>query len=251
MKTKLISAIVSAIVLTAFHAAAGALPSYVHGTVTVNWTVDQQKLDDVAKYPGTGMTTVTGSGSSKTTNVVQVYKDTFATYAFTSADLLALLENSLDTNFPAGAKLVSDGSNLYVTDSTGTNEIAKISSVISVTTVGAVNSGLDTIRQTYKESGTNSSAASTGSGSRAIIVNYDDSALTPKDGTTTKFEYVGISAFTSSGSETTSTKSVLTVHGSGTLTIHGTGYGTIQNTPSIISGTVMASPAGSYTEILP
>ncbi|HUD47175.1 MAG TPA: hypothetical protein VMR33_10115 [Candidatus Baltobacteraceae bacterium] len=248
MKKTLISAIISAIVLIAFHAAAGPLLTPFHGPITINWKVSQQKLDDAPKYPGNGKTSITGSGSSKTTNVVQVYKYTFTTGPFTSPDFLALLENSLNTNFPAGTKLESDGTSLFVTDSTGTNEIVNITSVVSGSTTNSVTSELETETVTYKKSGSSAVAGSTASGSEYIAVIYDDSALITRDGTTTKFRYDGLSDFTATVFASRSTEEVLTGRGAGTFTIHGFGYGTIRGTPIIISGTAIASPAGSYSQ---
>jgi hypothetical protein len=153
----------------------------------------------------------------------------------------------LKTTFPAGTKLATDGANLYVVDSTGTNVIADITSIVTLTTTNEVISGLETSTTTSKKSGTNSTAVGTSSGSQVVIVKYDDSALKTTDGTTTTFTFIGVSAFTDSGSSTTSTNDVLTGKESGSFTIHGDGYGNIRDQASIIEGTIVGSPAGTYS----
>jgi hypothetical protein len=246
MKKSLFSAMFSAFALMALQATATPVPS-IHGPLTIDWTLNQQKIFDAAEYAGSGKTSVSGSGTSKATNVLQIYKYSSTTVAFNNAKLLDLLENSLKTTFPAGTKLATDGANLYVVDSTGTNVIADITSIVTLTTTNEVISGLETSTTTSKKSGTNSTAVGTSSGSQVVIVKYDDSALKTTDGTTTTFTFIGVSAFTDSGSSTTSTNDVLTGKESGSFTIHGDGYGNIRDQASIIEGTIVGSPAGTYS----
>jgi len=246
MKKSLFSAIFSVFALMTLDATATPIP-FINGPVTINWTVNQQKLDNTAEYAGNGKTNFTGSGKSKATNVVQVYKSSFTTNTINNAGILALLENSLKTTFPAGAKLATDGTDLYVVDHTGTNAIADITSIVTVTTSDAVISALDTTTTTLTKSGTTGSAVGTGSGSQAVIVMYDDSALTTADGTTTTFKFVGVSAFTQKGSSTTSTTGFVTGKESGTFTVHGVGYGSIRGQASLIQGTIFGMPSGTYS----
>jgi hypothetical protein len=137
---------------------------------------------------------------------------------------------------------------LYVVDHTGTNVIASITNVVTVTSPpnAEVTSGVNTTTQTSKKTGTSETAVGSASGNQFLVVSYDDSSLTTKDGTTTTFTFSGISAFTRKGSSTFSDAN-LAGKESGSFTIHGQGYGTIRGTASIISGTVTGSPSGSYS----
>lgn len=231
----------------AVHATASPLPTKIHGPLTIAWTISQQKLDAAEKYPGNGKTNITGSATSKSTNVLQVFTSSFTTVPFNNASLLELLANSLNTTFPTGTELVTDGSKLYVVDHTGTNEIADISSILTVTTTNSVVSGLDTRTQTYTKSGASSSAVGTSSGNQFIIVNYNDAGLGAKDGTTTTFQFFGVSASTGKLSEMVSTNEVITIKESGSLKITGSGYGSIRGETSIIGGTISGTPAGTET----
>jgi hypothetical protein len=212
--------------------------------VTINWTVEQQRLDDAAQYPGAGKTNYLGSGKNRETNVLQNYKFTFTSVNYNNAQILSLLANSLNTNFPAGTKLETDGSTLFVVE--GTNFI-DISSVVTATTMDPIRSGLDSTVTTSKASGSTSSSKGNDTGKQIIIVNYDDSGTTTKDGTTTTFTFVGESAFTDSGSSTTSTNFVVNGKESGSFTVHGVGYGSIRNTPSNIQGTIVGAASGTYS----
>ena len=248
MKKLLFSAVFSACALMAVHVTATPIPSPIHGPLTIAWTINQQKLDDAPEYAGNGKTNVSGSGANKATNVLQINKFTFTTASFNNADLLDLLANSLNTNFPAGTKLATDGSNLYVVDSAGTNVIAVISSVVTVTATNSVLSGLDTTIHTSKKSGNTDTAVGTASGSQFVVVSYNDSGLTTTYGSTSTFQFFGVSAFTRSGASATSTNDVLTGKESGSFTIKGSGSGTIRGTNSIIGGTIIGSPSGTYSE---
>lgn len=251
MKKFLFSAMFSAFALMAFDAAATPLPTPIIGPATIDWTVHQQKLNSVPEYTGNGKTNVAGTGKSKATNVVQIYNSSFTTTTLDNAGILDLLENSLNTTFPAGTKLVTDGADLFVVDHTGTNEIADISSIVTVTTTNAVTLGSDKTTQTSNESGTSNAASGAVSGDQGVIVNYDDSGLTTHDGTTTTFMFLGVSVFSETGSSTTSPASLTTevVKGteSGKFTVTGTGYGNIRGQASLIQGTIMGTPAGTYT----
>src|SRR5580692_10164181 len=106
MKTSSFPAMVIALALMAIDATASPLPSAFHGPLTITWSLSQQKLDDAPQYSGSGKTNITGTGSAKTTNVVQVYHYSVATSPFVTADFLKLLANSLNATFPGGSKLI-------------------------------------------------------------------------------------------------------------------------------------------------
>ncbi len=249
MKTSLLSAIFSAIALIAFDATAAPLPSYLpHAPITIDWTINQQVLSHTNVYAGNGKTNITGTaGAGKTTNVLQIYRSTFKTLTYSSASILDLLSNSLNTNFPAHTKLVWAGGSLFVTDHTGTNVIVDITKVLTVSVPDQVDSALQTTVQTYKKTGTNSTSSSTGSGNQVILVKYDDSALTAGDGTKTTFTFVGVSAYTESGSSAISIHDIETGSEAESFALHGVGYGTIRDQPSVIQGTIIGSPSGSFS----
>jgi hypothetical protein len=251
MKKFLFSAVFPAITLMAVHHATATPIPAVHGPLTIAWTINQQNLDGAAKFPGTGKTNISGAATGKTTNVLQIYTFSFTNATLNNASLLKLLGNSLNTTFPAGTELVTDGSNLYVSDHTGTNAIADISSILTVTTSNNVFSGLDTTTQKYTTSGTSSTDLGTSSGKQFVIVNYNDSGLTTTDGTTTTFTFVGVSAYTSSGSTTVSIHDVWTVKESGSFRVNGSGYGNIRGQASIIEGTILGTSSGTETITVP
>jgi hypothetical protein len=247
MKKLLFSATFGAMaLLTVPHATAIPL-SPIHGPLTISWTINQQLLNAAPKYPEPGKTNITGTATSKTTNVLEILTSSFTTTPFNDASLLALLANSFDTNFPAGTQLVTDGNTLYVADHTGTNEILDISTVLTVTGTNKVMAGLDTEVQTTTKAGTTRTSVGTSSGNQFIIVSYSDAGLTTKDGTTTTFQFVGVSAFSRKGSSSVSTNDVIKVTDSGSFKITGSGAGSIRGTNSVIEGTILGTPKGTET----
>src|SRR5947209_18764168 len=67
------------------------------------------------------------------------WSTTNATYK--NADIIALLANSFNTNFPAGAQLAVACGRVGVADSTGTNLIQDVSSVISLSAIAYMKTG--------------------------------------------------------------------------------------------------------------
>jgi hypothetical protein len=248
MKKFLFSATFAAFALIAVPHATAIPISPIHGAVTISWTINQQDLNDSPKYPEPGKTNITGSATSKATNILQVLTSSFTTTPFNDASLLALLANSLDTNFPAGTQLVTDGNNVYVADHTGTNAIVDITTILTVTGTNKVTSGLDTQIQTTTKAGRTSTDVGNSSGNQFIIVSYSDAGQpATKDGTTTTFQFVGVSAFSRKGSSSVSTNDVIKVTDSGSFKITGSGYGSIRGTNSVIEGTILGTPKGTET----
>jgi hypothetical protein len=212
--------------------------------VTFKWTVAQQVLSDHPQYSGNGLTTT----SKSATNIIQNYKWTYSTSKIGNVQILDLLENSLSQTFPAGTKLVTDGQTIYVTDSTGTNIIQNISSIVTVTSADKVTFGLDDTKVTIGKKGTTGTGNVTKSGAEVVTLNYNDSG-TSKDGTTTAFTFVGESIYSVSGSSTESTNSTVSGKVSGNFVISGFGYGMIRGTNSNFEGTVAGFPAGSSANL--
>jgi LysM repeat protein len=154
----------------------------------------------------------------------------------------------MNTKFPSGSKLVyADGTNvLFVVSSSGTVVTDTFLVFLAGTTNSAENSSTTDVRTTTK-SGTAFSGSGSGNGTEGIIMKYDDSALTTADGTVTSFRFVGISAYTHSGSTTSANETTYKISEAGTFTITGVGYGIIRGKASTMSGTMKASPAGIYT----
>src|SRR5947208_4722256 len=69
---------------------------------------------------------VVGTKTSPTraaTNITQLTRSTLTNSAFGTSEMLLLLQNSFNTNFPSGARIAFSMNHLYVVDSTGTNMI--------------------------------------------------------------------------------------------------------------------------------
>ena len=246
MNKLIFSASLAIVALLTRQATATPIP-VVHGALTITWSIQQQDLASSPQYPGLGKTNITGPATGKTTNVLQIYKSSYTTTTFKNADFISLVANSLKTNFPATSKLVTDGNNVYLVDSTGTNSIANVALVLTVASSNQVTSGMDTVTEKLTKSGETGTANGTSSGNQIIILKYDDSALVTADGTTSTFEFIGESASTHKGSSTTGTNNVVSVTTSGSFTIKGLGFGTVRGKASNIQGTIMGTPAGKYT----
>lgn len=70
--------------------------------------------------------------SATSTNITQVFKSTILQTPFGGTNLLALLGNSFETNFPAGSQIGMRLGSFFVVDSTGTNIILSLNGVVSV-----------------------------------------------------------------------------------------------------------------------
>ena len=252
MKISLFSALVSAAVLTGISTSATPAPTIL-GPLTINWTLLTTNLVDSPKYPAPGKVTITGSGFGRTTNLLQVYTFSDKTVpGFGNASFLGLLSNSFGMAFPAGTKLATDpNGSVYVVDHTGTNEIIDaltLATVLTVTSTNNITSGVRTDTDSIKISSTNDTIVQSRAGSEFVIVNYDDSAMKPSDGTTTKFQFVGISASSSKVTETITTNDV--IKGSETFTMHGFGSGVLRGHDYLIQGTIVGTPSGTETLLL-
>ncbi len=238
--------------ITVPHATATPI-SPIHGPLTISWTISQQNLDNSDKYPGNGKTNITGGATSKATNVLQVLTSSIKTAPFADATFLSLLENSLNTNFPAGSKLVTDGSSVYVSDAAGTNAIADISTILTITSASRVFSGVTTRTTTSKSTGETATGSGSTSGSEFYTITYNDAGLKTTDGTTSTFQFYGTSAFSSKASTSATITSgiVEKITDSGTFKITGGGYGTIRGQTVLISGTILGTPSGTETVTLP
>ena len=231
MKNVSLLALVSTLALAALNATATSL-SFV-GPVTIDWTVYQQ---------GSSTTSSNKTHTSKSTNVVFMYKGTFTSSSFANADLLKLLENSFNTTFPKLTRLATDGYALYVVDKTGSNIVLDISSVVSVQFQNSVYKYNETDSQTMKGStSTYSDMYSDPEEISYVALQYNDSSKTTADGTHTVFAFDGLSTSQYSGTEATGTAGKSQT----SFKLPGAGNGTIHGINSVVGGTVSGSATGT------
>jgi hypothetical protein len=185
--------------------------------------------------------TLTGSktNQSKTaTNITQMLKATTTMTPFSSADMLALLANSFNTNFPAGAQIGMRFGALFVVDSTGTNIILTPTGVISFQFEEDLTSATETAVQTENGSGTQTSGNLAETFTCSAVMTYDDTLNTPTDGTHTKFAFKGL--YTVKYAENLKSRLVKT-----TSEFQGTGGGPVRNVQTILTGTISGKATGT------
>jgi hypothetical protein len=117
-----------------------------------------------------------------------VSKSTVSNWFLDSGDLLKLLENSYNTNFPSGSQLSVTllNSNLlvYVSDATGTNRVASIPILLIDASV-TVHTGSQTI---IANTGASETSGNTVDNlTQTVVLYYNDSYLAPADGKHTVF----------------------------------------------------------------
>lgn len=235
MKKLLFSALLLAIALMSLRADAYSLRH--KGPVTLDLTVYQST--------GSSQNSITNQ-TGATTNILDKYKEYSKEFTLNNEFFLKLLENSFDTNFPAGTHLVTDGFTLYVVDTTGTNVVFDISPVLTV--VFSVNANSSTYDQTEKITlkGTNYVASGSGTSHGYVTFNYSDSTLTTRDATHTVFEFDGLSTSQNSDHYTDSTGK-----NRSSFLLKGAGSGTIQGAPSVLGGTIIGSASGPAAIAVP
>ena len=201
------------------------------GPFTVNLTVLQQVESDALVKSTTNHTAIS-------TNISLLYKWTQKKFIFNNASLLKLLANSYNTNFPAGVRLASDGTSLFVTDKTGTNVVLDIGSVVAVNSIQAVVTATEPqVESTVKGKSTEKYSGIYNQTTYANI-SYNDSALTTADGTHSVFTITGIF-------KGTQNINYITGHASQNFQISdGAGYGTIRGVSSVVMGTSTGKSTG-------
>ena len=206
------------------------------GPVTLKLMATAQGLDNAT------VTDKTNSTSSSTV-VTTVSKSTVANSIVDSADLLALLENSLNTTFPSGSKLVvtRNGSylRLFVADSTGTNIVQDIFTnlFLGITAGQPVHAGSQTVISKTGNSGASVSANAVDTVTEIIVLGYDDTGLATKDGTHTKFEVTCLLARKSSSN-------LVTQQIKDMIKFQGFGNGAIRDQNVILQGSGSATISG-------
>jgi hypothetical protein len=178
------------------------------------------------------------NSTATTTNTTQVFKSTINKAAFGNTNLLALIENSLNTNFPAGSQIGFRFSQLVIVDHTGTNVIFVPSSVCNVTVEEEVISGMETEIVTQNSSGESVAGNSTEVFTISAILVYDDTLLATGDATHTTFQFKGLMTINESVNLKTRLTKISTQ-------FQGTGGGPIRGVETILTGTITVKAVGA------
>lgn len=178
------------------------------------------------------------------TNFTYQLKSTATNFTVNAASLLALLTNSLRTNFPAGTKLLLAGTggpsySFAVSDSTGTNYSFVPTSVLNTAPLAESSIAFSDIEN---ESSTNNSfftGNETASLSSVLSFTYDDTAIaTTGDGTHTKFTWTGLA-------QTKYSQNLASHFTTENVTINIIGSGSIRGVPgAVFTGTVRSKLSG-------
>jgi hypothetical protein len=209
---------------------------YNSGPLTIKLTTMQQGLDDATVI---SKTNTTGTGTTVTT----VSKSTVSNSVIQAADLLAMLENSFATTFPAGSKLIvsrhGDFLIPWVVDSTGTNIIFNLSTNFTIGTIPDARVHVDSQTVTSKSggSGDSVSGALAETVTEIVDVHYDDTGLVTQDGTHTSF-YITCQLVRKS-SENLATQQI-----KDNVKIQGSGNGTVRDQTMILELTTSANISG-------
>jgi len=237
MKKYLLSTIFSAIALATLNVSATSL-SY-KGPVTINWTVSVQET----QY---GLTHSSTNHSSKSTNIVRIYKATTKQIPANNASFLKLLSNSFNMSFPKGTQLVTDAQQLYVVDKTGSNVVLDITPVVTVQFQNRswIYTSLETDTESITKADTKYSGNYSDSGANYVSLMYDDSAMATADGTHTTFHFDGMCNIQDSGSYSEIVGGASTGHEKTSLVFHGAGVGTVYDNNVVFGGSIIGSASG-------
>ena len=176
--------------------------------------------------------------SKTTTNITQMFKATAAETAFGNTNLLALLANSFDTNFPAGSQIGVRLGALLVVDGTGTNVVFTPNGVVSFQFDEEFVPATETLVTTENASGTQSSGNLSETVIASVTMTYDDTLNTTTDGTHTKFAFKGL--FTATISENIKTRII-----KANYQFDGTGGGPVRDVPTILTGSISGKASGA------
>jgi hypothetical protein len=175
--------------------------------------------------------------TATSTNITRFYKSGVIKTPFSGSDMLALLANSFNTNFPAGSQIALAPGGLFVVDSTGTNIIFSPNPTIFFQADVTFFPSTETIITTEKASGTTQSGNRTEELIASLTLNYDDTLNTTTDGTHTKFTFRGL--YTVNKTENLKTGLV-----KASSELQGTGGGTVRNVQTLFTGTISEKSSG-------
>jgi hypothetical protein len=234
MKTCLFLA---AVVMLPWFGAATVPVLFNSGSLSVKWLVSTQGL----VYVTTLAKTNTVGTSTNTTTVI---KSTVTNSMFQTADLFALLENSLNTTFPTGSQLVLSRVGNFIsidlTDASGTNIVQPLSTNLVFGVMGGeqpVHSDVQTVMTKNTISSRSVSATESETVAETQILNYDDTGLTTGDGTHSQFQITFLLVRKSS-------EDLVAGKIKDEVKMQGIGYGTIRGQNVIIQGSGAATITG-------
>jgi hypothetical protein len=176
--------------------------------------------------------------TATSTNITQFFKSSLTKTPFSSSNMLALLANSFNTNFPAGSQIALQPGGLFVVDITGTNIIFSASSVVSFQSDATFFSSTETLITTQNTSGTSHSGNFTQGLIASRTLTYDDTLNTTADGTHTKFTFRGLYTVNKTGNFKTGFVKA-------TSEFQGTGGGMVQNVQTLLTGTINGKSTGT------
>lgn len=192
----------------------------------------------------------TNSSSSNTT-ITSVSKNTVSNAVFQTSDLLAAVENSFNTNFPAGAQLTLSrnpvGFSIAVTDSSGANVWLNLSTNCFVGMFSGASplyAGVRTDIFTTNNAGPSESGNDSETMTECVILGYDDAGLATRDGTHTHFQITCLLTGKSS-QDLVSNKLKETVK------LQGNGYGMLRGQNVILQGSATAQLSGIFAFAVP
>lgn len=172
------------------------------------------------------------------TNVMNVDSATVSSKPFVSSNLLALLANSFNTNFPAGSQIGISFGNLVVLGSSGTNVVFNPSAVLTTTFNEEVGSDKETEIVTQNQNGSSLSGNSSDTVTSDVTINYNDTTVSPADGTNSTFQLRGLLVEKISRNLKTNFEKV-------DYQFQGSGGGSVHGVQTILNGTIKANAAGA------
>jgi hypothetical protein len=175
--------------------------------------------------------------TATSTNITQFSKSAVIKAPFGSSDMLVLLANSFNTNFPTGSQIALGPGGLFVVDSTGTNIIFSPNPIVNFQSDVSFFPSSDTVITTQNAAGTKQSGNRADELIASLTLNYDDTLNTTADGTHTKFTFRGL--YTVSRGENLKTGIV-----KATSQFQGTGGGTVRNVQTLFTGTITEKSTG-------
>lgn len=175
--------------------------------------------------------------TATSTNITQFLKSAVIKAPFGSSNMLALLANSFNTNFPAGSQIALAPGGLFVVDSSGTNIIFSPNPTVFFQADVTFFPSTETLITAEKVSGTTESGNLADGLIASLTMNYDDTLNTTADGTHTKFTFRGL--YTVSKTENLKTGLV-----KATSQLQGTGGGTVRDVQTLLTGTISEKSSG-------
>jgi len=172
------------------------------------------------------------------TNLTFFDSETVSSTPFVTSNLLALLENSFNTNLSAGSQISFRYGRFVVLDKTGTNVILDPSAVLTITNNEFVASEKQTEIQTINQKGSSYSGNNSQKVMSDVTINYDDTSVSPADGTNSTFQLRGLLVQkTSANLKTGFTKVSYEFQVNGSGSVHGV--------TNVLSGTIKENAAGA------